>query len=145
MQIRIELLAAQCSISIEMRKSECDLDSFSGVQAGECFCARLYISEVPKSKCAFERCTPHRAYLGRNRTKFSAGQAGADTRFPMQVERYEFLPGMPELLQQLQGQGTEMHVISNYPEWYRLIEDKLQISQYLPWTFISCSGPMKVI
>eukprot|EP00892_Ulva_mutabilis_P009783 jgi/Ulvmu1/7177/UM034_0086.1 len=61
----------------------------------------------------------------------------------MLVERYEFLPGMPELLQKLQAQGHEMHVISNYPEWYSLIEEKLKISQYLPWTFISCVGPMK--
>ena len=62
----------------------------------------------------------------------------------LQVDRYEYLPGMPELLQQLQDQGQEMHVISNYPEWYRLIEDKLRISQYMPWTFVSCTGPMKV-
>lgn len=69
---------------------------------------------------------------------------GVDTWIMLQIDRYEFLPGMPELLKQLQGQGIEMHVISNYPEWYRLVEDKLQLSQYLPWTFISCTGPMKV-
>lgn len=27
---------------------------------------------------------------------------------------------------------------------YKLIEDKLQLSDYLQWTFLSCTGPMKV-
>jgi hypothetical protein len=30
------------------------------------------------------------------------------------------------------------------PHRYRLIEDKLQLSEYLQWTFLSCTGPMKV-
>jgi hypothetical protein len=27
---------------------------------------------------------------------------------------------------------------------YKLIEEKLQLSQYLDWTFVSCAGPMRV-
>lgn len=27
---------------------------------------------------------------------------------------------------------------------YKLIEEKLQLSDYLQWTFLSCTGPMKV-
>lgn len=27
---------------------------------------------------------------------------------------------------------------------YKLIEEKLQLSEYLQWTFLSCQGPMKV-
>lgn len=27
---------------------------------------------------------------------------------------------------------------------YKLIEEKLRLSQYLEWTFVSCTGPMKV-
>jgi hypothetical protein len=27
---------------------------------------------------------------------------------------------------------------------YKLIEEKLQLSQYLDWTFVSCTGPMRV-
>ena len=38
-----------------------------------------------------------------------------------------------------------MHVISNYPVWYKRIEAKLGVSRHLPWTFISCEGPMKVL
>jgi hypothetical protein len=27
---------------------------------------------------------------------------------------------------------------------YKLIDEKLQLSEYLQWTFLSCQGPMKV-
>lgn len=54
------------------------------------------------------------------------------------VHAYRWLPGIEDLLTQLQSAGVEMHVLSNYPCWYQLIEDKLALSQYLPWTFVSC-------
>jgi hypothetical protein len=44
-----------------------------------------------------------------------------------QVEKYDYLPGMQELLQKLKKKGYEMHVVSNYPSWYQLIEDKLAV------------------
>ena len=31
-----------------------------------------------------------------------------------------------------------MHALSNYPEWYRWIEERLGLSRYLSWTFVSC-------
>ena len=54
------------------------------------------------------------------------------------VKAYEWLDGMEELLAELQAAGQEMHLLSNYPEWYQLIEEKLGISRYAPWTFVSC-------
>lgn len=51
---------------------------------------------------------------------------------------YRYLDGVEDLLQRLKGRGYSMHAFTNYPCWYRLIEDKLQLSQYLDWTFISC-------
>jgi HAD superfamily hydrolase (TIGR01509 family) len=54
------------------------------------------------------------------------------------VKAYAWLDGMEELLAELQLTGQEMHLLSNYPEWYQLIEDKLRISRYAPWTFVSC-------
>lgn len=54
------------------------------------------------------------------------------------IDAYAFLPGIESLLQRLQQHGVSMHVLSNYPCWYRLIEDKLGLSRYLPWTFVSC-------
>jgi FMN hydrolase / 5-amino-6-(5-phospho-D-ribitylamino)uracil phosphatase len=63
----------------------------------------------------------------------------------LQTEKYEYLPGMEALLSHLRGLGYQMHVVSNYPEWYKLIEDKLEISRFMPWTFLSCEGPMQVV
>ena len=53
-------------------------------------------------------------------------------------EGYRWLPGVEELLSDLHIAGHEMHVLSNYPLWYQRIEAKLQLSTYLPWTFVSC-------
>jgi hypothetical protein len=61
-----------------------------------------------------------------------------------QVESYRYLDGMEPLLLRLRDAGYTVHAMSNYPEWYRLIEDKLKVSQYLQWTFVSCTGPMQV-
>jgi hypothetical protein len=66
------------------------------------------------------------------------------TPFFVQVEQFEYLPGMEQLLQRLRAAGNEMHAITNYPVWYKWIEDKLRLSQYLQWTFMSCEGPLKV-
>ncbi|EFJ18467.1 hypothetical protein SELMODRAFT_112604 [Selaginella moellendorffii] len=54
------------------------------------------------------------------------------------VAGYEFIEGMEELLCSLKSSGFEMHAFTNYPDWYMLIEDKLQLSRYLEWTFVSC-------
>ncbi|CAM6092950.1 unnamed protein product [Calypogeia fissa] len=51
---------------------------------------------------------------------------------------YEYVEGMESLLQRLKATGIDMHIFSNYPTWYTMIEDKLNLSQYLPWTFVSC-------
>ncbi len=51
---------------------------------------------------------------------------------------YAFLPGVEELLVELKGSGVEMHALSNYTEWYRLIEERVGLSRYVEWTFVSC-------
>ncbi|PNW73539.1 hypothetical protein CHLRE_13g563200v5 [Chlamydomonas reinhardtii] len=61
----------------------------------------------------------------------------------MMVSSYRYLDGMPELLRRLGAAGYPLHACSNYPAWWRLIEDKLAPSQYLAWSFVSCEGPMK--
>lgn len=62
----------------------------------------------------------------------------------LQSSSYRYLDGMESLMARLQAAGYELHAITNYPIWYKLIEDKLQVSRYLRWSFISCTGPMKV-
>ena len=61
----------------------------------------------------------------------------------MMTDSYEYVEGMVDLLDSLKQVGLEMHVCSNYPIWYTYIEDKLNVSQYLEWTYLSCAGAMK--
>lgn len=51
---------------------------------------------------------------------------------------YQWIDGMQELLAELHAAGCELHALSNYPTWYRLIDEKLKLSRYLRWTFVSC-------
>jgi HAD superfamily hydrolase (TIGR01509 family) len=72
-------------------------------------------------------------------------------------DAYRWLDGMQPLVAQLHERGHQMHAISNYPSWYRIIEQKLQLSRYLRWSFVSChtgvrkpdlqafSGPCEVL
>lgn len=54
------------------------------------------------------------------------------------VEAYDWIDGTESLLAELSDRGHELHLLSNYPEWYRLIEDKLRLSRYADWSFVSC-------
>ncbi len=51
---------------------------------------------------------------------------------------YRLLPGIEALLGDLQDAGVPMHTMSNYPSWYRLIEESTELSRYVRWTFVSC-------
>jgi HAD superfamily hydrolase (TIGR01509 family) len=51
---------------------------------------------------------------------------------------YAWVDGMQDLLAEHKSSGTSMHVLSNYPEWYLWIEERLRVSAYAPWTFVSC-------
>ncbi len=54
------------------------------------------------------------------------------------VASYRFLPGIEPLLVELRERGVEMHALSNYPIWWRMIEDRLGLTRYLAWSFVSC-------
>ncbi|CAN6725013.1 unnamed protein product [Malus baccata var. baccata] len=51
---------------------------------------------------------------------------------------YYYVEGVEELLYVLKDNNYEMHAFTNYPIWYEMIENKLNISKYLSWTFCSC-------
>ncbi len=51
---------------------------------------------------------------------------------------YRWLDGMEELLVELRDRGFELHALSNYPVWYRMIEERLALSTYVEWSFVSC-------
>lgn len=53
-------------------------------------------------------------------------------------EAYEFVPGMEQLLADLDAAGWEIHAMSNYTTWYELIEGELRLSRFLDWSFVSC-------
>jgi len=51
---------------------------------------------------------------------------------------YRFVDGMEPLLAELRAAGADMHILSNYPSWYRIIEEEVGVARYLPWSFVSC-------
>ena len=51
---------------------------------------------------------------------------------------YDWMPGVEALLEELRSFGVPMYALSNYSPWYRMIEDKLGLSRYLRWDFVSC-------
>ena len=53
-------------------------------------------------------------------------------------DAYRWIDGMEELLSELHTAGAKMHAMSNYPPWYQMIEEKLQLSRFLDWSFVSC-------
>jgi HAD superfamily hydrolase (TIGR01509 family) len=52
---------------------------------------------------------------------------------------YRWLPGMEALVRDLARAGHALHVLSNYPCWWKTIEEVVGVSRYLPWTFVSCN------
>ena len=58
-------------------------------------------------------------------------------------ESYEWLDGMEDLVAELKKNSYELHALSNYPVWYELIEDQLQLSRFLDWSFVSCKTGLR--
>ncbi|MCB9834077.1 MAG: HAD-IA family hydrolase [Planctomycetes bacterium] len=56
---------------------------------------------------------------------------------------YRYLDGILPLLEELRRAGVEMHLVSNYSDWYRAIEERLALSRYAPWTFVSCEWGLR--
>lgn len=51
---------------------------------------------------------------------------------------YRWLDGIEPLLTELAAADVGLHALSNYPCWYKLIEERLAVSRYVEWTFVSC-------
>ncbi len=51
---------------------------------------------------------------------------------------YRWMPGIEALVRELREAGCAMHAFSNYPVWYQMIEERLALSRFLQWTFVSC-------
>ncbi len=53
-------------------------------------------------------------------------------------EAYRWIDGMEDLLAQLKSSGFRIHALSNYSIWYEMIDQKLRLSRFLDWSFVSC-------
>lgn len=72
-------------------------------------------------------------------TAFADGRTFDGEALKAQVlEGYRYLDGIEALLEELKAAGVEMHLFSNYPVWYEMLDDKLGLSRFAPWTFVSC-------
>lgn len=70
---------------------------------------------------------------------FADGRAFDRAAFLDMLRRaYRWMEGMEPLLAELAHRGIPMHALSNYPCWYRLIEERLGVSRYVAWSFVSC-------
>lgn len=56
---------------------------------------------------------------------------------------YRFIDGMEELLGELERAGYAMHALSNYSDWYEMIEDELRLARFLSWSFVSCETGLR--
>jgi HAD superfamily hydrolase (TIGR01509 family) len=51
---------------------------------------------------------------------------------------YAWIDGMDAVVSELHARGVEMHLLSNYPPWYRLCVERLGIDRSVRPTFVSC-------
>jgi FMN phosphatase YigB (HAD superfamily) len=51
---------------------------------------------------------------------------------------YRWIDGIEPLLQDLLARGSDMHLLSNYPEWYQMCDERLGVSSLVKPSFISC-------
>lgn len=51
---------------------------------------------------------------------------------------FTLLEGVEALLADLAARRVEMHALSNYSPWWRLIDASTGLSRFLDWTFVSC-------
>ncbi len=52
-------------------------------------------------------------------------------------EAYDFLPGIPQLLDDIVDRHGAGHALSNYPVWSQIIERRLKLSRWISWDFVS--------
>ncbi|MEO0324895.1 MAG: HAD family phosphatase [Myxococcota bacterium] len=99
--------------------------------------AELIAEKDPTAWVEFEHGTlTNEAFLARF---WADGRAFDDAGFVRCVrDAYRFLPGIEALLTELSAAGIAMHALSNYPSWYRWIEERLALSRFLSWSFVSC-------
>jgi FMN phosphatase YigB (HAD superfamily) len=97
----------------------------------------LLLAKHPTAWGSFERGqTSEREFLA---SFFRDGRPFDTTAFIDCIRAaYGWVEGMEALVASMCAAGCPMHVLSNYPEWYQWVEERLGVSRYVPWTFVSC-------
>lgn len=54
------------------------------------------------------------------------------------IDTYRWLDGMEPLVHELRGAGVELSLFSNYPSWWRHVEERVGLSAHAEWAFVSC-------
>lgn len=54
------------------------------------------------------------------------------------LQAFRWLDGIEPLLKELHEAGRRPHLLSNYPCWFERIEERLALSRYADWSFVSC-------
>jgi len=109
-----------------------ELPAFFGMTFEE-----LLAAKEPRIWIDFELGTMEEAEFTRRFFRDRRAVDGAALRQHMR-QSYRWLDGMEALLAELHAAGHEMHALSNYPAWWELIEEKLRLSRFLEWSFVSC-------
>jgi FMN hydrolase / 5-amino-6-(5-phospho-D-ribitylamino)uracil phosphatase len=97
----------------------------------------LLAAKHPTAWAEFERGAIDEAELERRFFRDGRAYDHAGMRACMEAA-YRFVDGMEPLLADLSAAGVPMHALSNYPDWYLLIERRLALSRFLEWSFVSC-------
>jgi FMN hydrolase / 5-amino-6-(5-phospho-D-ribitylamino)uracil phosphatase len=99
--------------------------------------SELIEQKHPTAWVQFERAElDERAFLA---TFFADGRSYDSEGFKACVRNaYAWMPGMEAVLRGLSERGIGMHTLSNYPSWYTWIDERLGLSRYLSWSFVSC-------
>jgi HAD superfamily hydrolase (TIGR01509 family) len=66
-----------------------------------------------------------------------------DAFVAMMRESYRYIDGIEALLADLVKERIPMHALSNYPCWYRMIEERLALSRFVEWSFVSCETKIR--
>lgn len=99
---------------------------------------QLIEQKHPSAWVEFERGEIDEAQLAQK--FFKDGRAFDMAAFKEHIATgYAWLDGMDALVAELHTAGVPMHLLSNYPPWYRLCTDRLELTRYVEPTFVSCN------
>ncbi len=111
---------------------EADIPRFLGVSLEELIRVKHPTAWVDFERGLIDEHTYGRTFFTDGRTLDLEGLKRA------LVSSYQLIEGVEPILSALKTRAIPLHALSNYSPWYQLIEDKLALSRWLSWSFVSC-------